>query len=75
MGYFSLMFGNISTFPRKTLAYNHFLLRRASNASFSVQDLLARDRCLFPCIFIVSLLVIIPVLIGLLLGVMLGPDL
>jgi hypothetical protein len=48
---------------------------RASNASFSVRDLLARDRCLFPCIFIVSLLVISHVSIGLLLGVMLGPDL
>jgi hypothetical protein len=49
--------------------------RRASNTSFSVWDLLARDRCLFPCIFIISLLVISPVSIGLLLGVMLGPDL
>jgi hypothetical protein len=49
--------------------------RRASNASFSVQDLFARDQCLFPYIFIISLLVISHVSIGLLLGVMLGPNL
>jgi hypothetical protein len=49
--------------------------RRASNASFSVRDLFARDQCLFPYIFIVSLLVISHVSIGLLLGVMLGPNL
>jgi hypothetical protein len=48
---------------------------RASNASFSVRDLLAPDRCLFSCIFIVSLLVISHISIGLLLDVMLGPDL
>jgi hypothetical protein len=43
--------------------------------SFSVQDLLARDRCLFLCIFIVSLFIISHVSIDLLLGVMIGPDL
>jgi hypothetical protein len=43
--------------------------------SFSVRDLFAHDRCLFPYIFIASLLVISPVSIGLLLGVMLDPDL
>jgi hypothetical protein len=48
--------------------------RRASNASFSVRGLLARDRFLFPCIFLV-LLVISLVSIGLLLCVMLSPNL
>ena len=49
--------------------------RRASNASFSVQDLLVHDRCLFSYIFIVSLLIISLISIGLFFGVILGPDL
>jgi hypothetical protein len=48
--------------------------RRASNASFSVRGLLARDRFYFP-VFLLFLLVISHVSNSLLWGVMLGPDL
>jgi hypothetical protein len=45
---------------------------RASNVSFSVRGLLARDRFYFPVFFF---LLISHISIGLLLGVMLGPNL
>jgi hypothetical protein len=48
--------------------------RRASNASFSVRGLLARDRFYFP-VFFLFLLVISLVSISLLLCVMLSPNL
>jgi hypothetical protein len=69
-----IFFALVSSLYVHCRAFSTPPLCQASNASFSLRDLLACDQYLFPCIFIVSLLVISYVLIGLLLGAMLCPD-